>query len=102
MELKIYNQQGVLKATVSPSDSDRHVKEVMNDNVLNLSFTLYEYVGLGVNDYVDFDGERFTLLEDYKPEQNSTVEYVYNCKFYGIESELKKAKVLKLDDNEYE
>ena len=49
MELKIYNQQGVLKATVSPSDSDRHVKEVMNDNVLNLSFTLYEYVGLGVN-----------------------------------------------------
>ena len=56
MELKIYNQQGVLKATVSPSDSDRHVKEVMNDNVLNLSFTLYEYVGLGVNDYVEFDG----------------------------------------------
>ena len=102
MELKIYNQQGVLKATVSPSDSDRHVKEVMNDNVLNLSFTLYEYVGLGVNDYVDFDGERFTLLEDYKPEQNSTVEYVYNCKFYGIESELKKAKVLKLVDNENE
>ena len=102
MELKIYNQQGVLKATVSPSDSDRHVKEVMNDNVLNLSFTLYEYVGLGVNDYVDFDGERFTLLEDYKPKQNSTVEYVYNCKFYGIESELKKAKVLKLVDNENE
>lgn len=102
MELKIYNQQGVLKATVSPSDSDRHVKEVMNDNVLNLSFTLYEYVGLGVNDYVDFDGERFSLLEDYKPEQNSTVEYVYNCKFYGIESELKKAKVLKLVDNENE
>lgn len=102
MELKIYNQQGVLKATVSPSDSDRHVKEVMNDNVLNLSFTLYEYVGLCVNDYVNFDGERFSLLEDYKPEQKSTVEYVYNCKFYGIESELKKAKVLKLVDGENE
>ena len=29
--------------------------------------TLYEYVELGVNDYVDFEGERFTLLEDYKP-----------------------------------
>ena len=36
----------------------------MNDNILNLSFTLYEYVELGVNDYVDFEGERFTLLED--------------------------------------
>ena len=63
MELKIYNQQGVFKTAVSPSDSDRHVKEVMNDNILNLSFTLYEYVELGVNDYVDFEGERFTLLE---------------------------------------
>ena len=73
MELKIYNQQGVFKTAVSPSDSDRHVKEVMNDNILNLSFTLYEYVELGVNDYVDFEGERFTLLEDYKPEQKSTV-----------------------------
>lgn len=102
MELKIYSQQGVLKATVSPSDSDRHVKEVMNDNVLNLSFTLYGYVELVVNDYVDFEGERFTLLEDYKPEQKSTVEYAYSCKFYGIESELKKAKVLKLVDNENE
>lgn len=102
MELKIYNQQGVLKATISPSESDRHVKEVMNDNILNLSFILYEPMELGVNDYVDFDGERFTLLEDYKPEQKSTVEYAYNCKFYGIESELKKAKVLKLVDNENE
>ena len=51
MELKIYNQQGMFKTAVSPSDSDRHVKEVMNDNILNLSFTLYEYVELGVNDY---------------------------------------------------
>lgn len=102
MELKIYNQQSVLKVTISPSDSDRHTKEVMNDNTLNLSFTLYEYVELGVNDYVDFDGERFTLLEDYKPEQNSSVEYAYSCKFYGIESELKKAKVIKMVDNDDE
>ena len=102
MELKIYNQQGVFKTAVSPSDSDRHVKEVMNDNILNLSFTLYEYVELGVNDYVDFEGERFTLLEDYKPEQKSTVEYAYSCKFYGIESELKKAKVLKMVDGDDE
>ena len=102
MELKIYNQQGVFKTAISPSDSDRHVKEVMNDNILNLSFTLYEYVKLGVNDYVDFEGERFTLLEDYKPEQKSTVEYAYSCKFYGIESELKKAKVLKMVDGDDE
>lgn len=103
MELKIYNQQGVFKTAVSPSDSRAaHVKEVMNDNILNLSFTLYEYVELGVNDYVDFEGERFTLLEDYKPEQKSTVEYAYSCKFYGIESELKKAKVLKMVDGDDE
>lgn len=102
MEIKIYNQQGEFKVAVSPSDSDRHVKELMGDNVLNLSFTLYEYVELNVNDYIDFEGERFSLAEDYKPEQKSTVEYAYKCKFYGIQSELKNAIVLKLVDGDDE
>ena len=102
MELRIYDQTGGLRAVISPDDSSTQQKAVMGDNTLGVSFTTGEAIPFDVNDYVDFDGERFTLLEDYKPEQNSTVEYVYNCKFYGIESELKKAKVLKLVDNENE
>ncbi len=100
MELKIYSQLGYLKATVSPSDSSVHTKEVMADNVVSLSFVSYEYVPLNVNDYIEFEGERFTLLNDYRPVKKSTVEYHYDCKFYGVEAILKKAIVLKLVDGE--
>lgn len=100
MEIKIYSQNGTLKATVSPSDSSSWNKEVMSDNVLNLSFTHYDYVPLKVNDYVDFGGERFKLLKDYRPQKVSSIEYQYDVKFYGIESELKKALVLKMVDND--
>lgn len=100
MEVKIYSQNGTLKATVSPSDSSSWNKEVMSDNVLNLSFTHYDYVPLKVNDYVDFGGERFKLLKDYRPQKVSSIEYQYDVKFYGIESELKKALVLKMVDND--
>ncbi|KAA6326858.1 hypothetical protein EZS27_024090 [termite gut metagenome] len=62
--------------------------------MLNLSFTLFEYVGLEVNDYILFEGQRFTLLINYRPKKKSTIEYQYDVPFYGIESELKKALVL--------
>lgn len=102
MELTIYNQKGQHRATVSPSDNSTHQYGIMADNVLSLSFTLFEFCKLEVNDYVFFAGQKFELLEDYRPEQGSTIEYNYNVKFYGLESKLKKALVLKLVDNENE
>lgn len=100
MELKVYSQVGTLRASISPSDSSTHQKGIMQDNVLTLSFILYDFVRLEVNDYVDFGGERFTLLNEYRPQQKSTVEYQYDVRFYGIESELKKALVLKMVDGD--
>lgn len=100
MELKIYSQGGTLRTVVSPSDNSTHQKGVMQDNVLSLSFSLPEFVRLEVNDYVDFGGERFTLLNEYRPQQKSTIEYQYDVRFYGIESELKKALVLKMVDGD--
>lgn len=100
MELKIYKQNGELRTTVSPSDSSTHQKGIMADNVLNLSFTLYEFVRLYVNDYITYQGETFALLNDYRPQKKSSIEYQYDVKFYGIESELKKALVLKMVDND--
>lgn len=100
MELKIYSQSGTLRTVASPSDNSTHQKGVMQDNVLALSFTLPEFVRLEVNDYVDFCGERFSLLNEYRPQQKSTVEYQYDIRFYGIESELKKALVLKMVDGD--
>ena len=100
MELKIYNRKGMLKLTVSPSDNSTRQKRLMGDHMLGLSFTAFECVPLEVYDYVDFEGVRFWITEEYAPKQTSTVEWEYDCKFYGIESLMRQALVLKLVDGE--
>lgn len=100
MELKIYNRKGVLKLTVSPSENSTRQKRLMGDHVLGLSFTAFECVPLEVYDYVDFEGVRFWITEEYAPKQTSTVEWEYDCKFYGIESLMRQVLVLKLVDGE--
>ena len=102
MELKIYSQDGTLKMTVSPSDSSTHVHELMGENVVNASFTSSEYVSLDVNDYLELEGSPYKLHTAYEPRQKSTQEYTYNIKFYGRESEVKRALMLYLTDGELE
>lgn len=98
MILTLYDQYGSVKATLSPNDTSTQDKEIQGDNVLSLSFTLYEYVGIDVNDYVDFEGERYWAVEKYLPNEKSTVEWEYNVKLYGIESLIKRFLVLKTVD----
>ena len=100
MELKVYNRKGVLKLTVSPSENSTRQKRLMGDHVLGLSFTAFECVPLEVYDYVDFEGVRFWITEEYALKQTSTVEWEYDCKFYGIESLMRQALVLKIVDGE--
>lgn len=102
MELKIYSQDKTLRMTVSPSDSSTHVHELMGENVVNASFTLLEYVQLDVNDYIELDSQRYTVRSAYQPTQKSTLEYNYNVKFYGRESEAQRVKMLCLTDNNFE
>ena len=100
MELKIHRQDGTLKAAISPDANSTQQCALMGDNVLNLSFTLPDYMALEVNDYVDFRGERYTLLFAYEPVQKSTLEYQYSPKFYGIESILRKTLMLHSTDGQ--
>lgn len=91
MELKIYTQSGILRAIVCPDDNSTQQKTVMGENVVNVAFTVSRPVDFDVNDYIDFCGERYTLLSRPHPEQESTIEYKYTLNFYGIENELSKA-----------
>lgn len=102
MLLTLYGQYGSVKTTLSPDDTSTQNKEVQGDNVLSLSFTLYEFVSIDVNDYVDFEGERYWAVEKYLPNEKSTVEWEYNVKLYGIESLIKRFLVLNNTDGEYE
>lgn len=102
MLLTVYDSNRQAKAVLSPDDSSTQVKAIQSDNVLTLSFTLYEYVALEVNDYVDFEGERYWLQERYLPDERNTQEWKYDVKFYGIESLMRRFLVLNVVDGDPE
>ena len=100
--LTIYDSNGNRRTDIEAGDSSTQVKEVQGDNVLTLSFTHYEYIALDVNDRVDFEGERYWLTERYIPKQKSGQEWVYDLKFYGIESLVRRFLVLETTDGNTE
>ncbi|MBD5193023.1 MAG: hypothetical protein HDS91_00665 [Bacteroidales bacterium] len=102
MLITIYDLNGIPKAELSPNDSSTQVKEIQGDSILTLSFTHYDHISLDVDDYVDFEGERFWLTEKYRPRQNARKEWVYDLKLYGVESMIKRLLVIKTVDGEDE
>ncbi|MDE6267044.1 MAG: hypothetical protein K2M07_06835 [Muribaculaceae bacterium] len=100
MLITIYDSTGTHKADLSPNDSSTQVKEIQGDSILTLSFTHHDHISLDVDDYVDFEGERFWLTEKYRPRQNTRKEWVYDIKLYGVESMLKRLIVIKTVDDE--
>lgn len=102
MIITIYDKSGKARAEISAGESSTQQKGVQNDNVLSLSFTHYEHIALDVNDYVDFEGERYWLTERYAPAQKSDGEWTYDVKLYGIESMIKRFLVLETTDGNAE
>lgn len=100
MVLTIYDRAGNPRAELAPNDSSTQAKGIQGGNVLTISFHLYEHVELDVDDYVDFEGERYWLTEQYRPKQVSTKEWKYDLKLYGIESLLRNILVIKTVDDE--
>jgi hypothetical protein len=102
MLITIYDKAGNPKVELSPNDSSTQVTEIQGDSVLTLSFTHYEHIDLDVDDYADFEGERYWLTEKYRPKQKSTKEWSYDIRLYGVESMIKRLLVIKTVDNEEE
>lgn len=100
--ITIYGSDGMVKTQVPCDDNSTQEMELQGDNVLSLSFTLYEHVPLEVNDYAEFMGRRYWLMERYHPEQTSTVEWKYAVKLYGIESLVKRFLVINDTDGDDE
>lgn len=102
MELNIYSGDGILKFTAPASSSCTWSHELMAENSLSVSFTSPELLTFSVNDYVEVDGIRFTVRNEYRPQQNSTLEYSYNMHFYGPEHDAERVKMLNLTDGQFE
>jgi hypothetical protein len=102
MLITIYDKDGNPKVELTPNDSSTQATEIQGDNVLTLSFTYYKHIDLDVDDYADFEEERYWLTEKYRPKQKSTKEWSYDIKLYGVESMIKRLLVIKTVDNEEE
>lgn len=100
MVLTIYDKAGNRRTELYANDSSTQTKEIGGDNVLTLSFTLYEHIELDVDDYTDYEGERYWLTERYRPKQKSTKEWSYDLTLYGIESLIRNILVIKRIDGE--
>lgn len=100
MVLTIYDKAGNRRTELYANDSSTQTKEIGGDNVLTLSFTLYEHIELDVDDYTDYEGERYWLTERYRPKQKSMKEWSYDLTLYGIESLIRNILVIKRVDGE--
>lgn len=100
--ITVYGSDGMAKTQVPCDDNSTQEMELQGDNVLSLSFTLYKHVALEVNDYAEFMGRKYWLMERYHPEQVSTVEWKYDIKLYGIESLVKRFLVINDTDGDDE
>lgn len=92
--LTIYDKTGAVRCTVEPESNSQQDKVLQGDNKLSLSFTLPEYVALDVNDYVDFEGERYWMTGQYRPKEKSSMEWAYDIQLFGIESMIKRFLVI--------
>lgn len=100
MELKIYNQTGDLKLTVSPNTSSTVTEEVMGECAVSVGFTHTEFVMLDVNDYIDIEGIRYRIMSQYRPKQKNTQTYEYSIKFYAPIHQAENTLMLFTPDDE--
>lgn len=100
--IKIYGSDNNLKCQIEPGNNSQQDKTLGGDNLLSLSFVHHSFVQLDVNDWCEFEGERYWLQERYLPTQKSESEWSYDLKVYGIESLIKRLLVLKNPDGENE
>lgn len=100
--IEIYGRDNNLKCRIEPGNNSQQDKTLGGDNLLSLSFVHYSFVQFDVNDYCEFEGERYWLQERYLPTQKSEGEWSYDVKLYGIESLIKRLLVLKNPDGENE
>lgn len=102
MELKIYNQSGALKLTVSTSSSSTWNQELMREDAVSAAFTHPFYVPLDVNDYVMLEGVKFSIKKEYKPKQKNMQTYSYSVKFYAPIHDAEQVMYLNLTDGQYD
>lgn len=98
MKLEIYDKEGNVKLTASPSASSTVTEEVMGECSLSATFTLPDFIAIDVNDYATVGGVRYSAKRAYKPQMNNTQEYTYQIKLYAPIHDAEQVVMLQLSD----
>lgn len=78
MKLTIYRPNGTAIFDIIPDTSSGHDWSLMTDNRLSISFELERCMVLLPGYYVDFDGIRYYIIEEYKPTLVNSTQWKYN------------------------
>lgn len=81
--IDIKNIQGETILSVPITEECIHVEELMKSDYVELSWNSDKNEEIPVGAYIMLDGEKYSLLEPYNPEQNNKVEFQYKPQFHS-------------------
>ena len=80
-EMKIYSILGVEIADVPVQSNAEHERELMKSDFIRLEWSQSSLLELPCGSYIEYNGVKYRLLKDYKPEQQSTQQWDYSPEF---------------------
>lgn len=85
-ELLLYNKSGAVLFSIDPEESSSHDWSLMSENKLSISFEREVCSILAPGCYVEFDGIRYYLLDEYKPRMINSFTWKYDVTFLDAAS----------------
>lgn len=99
-EFTLYTFTGDALFDIVPEASSSHEWVLMSENRLSLTFELEQCVNLSPGCYIDFDGVRYYLLEEYKPQMVNSTAWKYNVNLLDAASWMSVTLALNLLDGQ--
>ena len=100
--IQVYDKNWAPRVVLHESGSSNQQVGIQEDDIISISMKSYEHVRLQVNDFIEFLGMKYYLLEAYSPRQVSSVEWQYDVKFHGTQSIIKNALMLSSENTPLE
>ena len=83
--INIRDKNQVIKAKYCIGKDDVLKHTLMEEHYIEISFELNRNVLFKRSDYIEWEGDKYTIREDYQPKQINKIKYQYTLKFEAIE-----------------
>lgn len=90
--MKIFDQKGSLILDIDVDDTSFRHRAIMDEDALTLYFSRPEFIEIPVGAYVDYEGERYTLMQPESLKMQHTRDFEFTL---TMESPQAKAKIWK-------